>query len=156
MLLIYFGGNLRIMIILGCPEPPVLVPAFMNLLNILKTKGHEVIVSANPAALKLIESADPDKYYLKGVGFQPIDEGLKSKVPVDFIFGFAHNDAAVNYIITYKMIYNVETQALVFGKDFQDELVKTLLDNGVKAEMAKAFHNPTPLNVRIKKIFSEI
>jgi hypothetical protein len=144
------------MIILGCPEPPVLIPSFMNLLSLLKNKGHEIVVSANPAALKLIESADPEKYYLKGVGFQSIDEGLKEKIPVDYIFGFAHNDAAVNYIITYKMVYNIDASAIVFGKDFENELVKILSDNGVKAEMAKAFHNPTPLNVKIKKIISEI
>lgn len=143
------------MIILGCPEPPVLVPSFMFLLNMLKNKGHEIIVSANPAALKLIESVDPEKYYLKGIGFQPIDEGLKNKAEVDYIFGFAHNDAAVNYIITYKMTHNVDTSAIVFGKEFKDELVQILTENGVNAQMARAFHNPTPLNVKLKKIFSE-
>ncbi|MBA2862679.1 DUF1890 domain-containing protein [Methanococcus maripaludis] len=146
---------MRIMIILGCPEPPVLVPSFMFLLNMLKNKGHEIIVSANPAALKLIESVDPEKYYLKGIGFQPIDEGLKNKAEVDYIFGFAHNDAAVNYIITYKMTHNVDTSAIVFGKEFKDELVQILTENGVNAQMARAFHNPTPLNVKLKKIFSE-
>ncbi|WP_459202395.1 DUF1890 family protein [Methanococcus sp. CF] len=146
---------MRIMIILGCPEPPVLIPSFMFLLNMLKNKGHEIIVSANPAALKLIESADPEKYYLKGIGFQPIDEGLKSKVEVDYIFGFAHNDAAVNYIITYKMTHNANASAIVFGKEFNDELLQILTENGVNAETVKAFHNPTPLNVKIKKIFSE-
>jgi len=143
------------MIILGCPEPPVLVPSFMFLLNMLKNKGHEIIVSANPAALKLIESADPEKYYLKGIGFQSIDEGLKNKAEVDYIFGFAHNDAAINYIITYKMTHNVDTSAIVFGKEFNDELLQILTENGVNAEMARAFHNPTPLIVKIKKIFSE-
>ena len=143
------------MIILGCPEPPVLIPAFMFLLNMLKNKGHEIIVSANTAALKLIESVDPEKYYLKGIGFQPIDEGLKNKAEVDYIFGFAHNDAAVNYIITYKMTHNVDASAIVFGKEFNDELLQILAENGVNAEMARAFHNPTPLNVKIKKMFSE-
>jgi len=143
------------MIILGCPEPPVLIPSFMFLLNMLKNKGHEIIVSANPAALKLIESADPEKHYLKGIGFQPIDEGFKIKAEVDHIFGFAHNDAAVNYIITYKMTHNVDTSAIVFGKEFKDELVQLLTENGVNAQMARAFHNPTPLNVKLKKMFSE-
>ncbi|GAA0128642.1 DUF1890 family protein [Methanococcus maripaludis] len=146
---------MRIMIILGCPEPPVLVPAFMFLLNMLKNKGHELIVSANPAALKLIESADPEKYYLTGIGFQPIDEGLKTRAEVDHIIGFAHNDAAVNYIVTYKMTHNVNTSAIVFGKEFNEELLHILTENGVNAEMARAFHNPTPLNVKIKKMFSD-
>jgi hypothetical protein len=143
------------MIILGCPEPPVLIPSFIYLLNMLKNNGHEVVVSANPAALKLIETADPEKYYLKGVGFQNIDEGLKHKFDVDMIIGFAHNDAAVNYIITYKTVYGSKTTALVFGRCINEEFVKSLEEEGIKTFTARAFHNPMPVVVQLKKIVNE-
>ncbi|AEH06093.1 DUF1890 domain-containing protein [Methanothermococcus okinawensis] len=143
---------MKIMIILGCPEPPVLIPSFIYFLNLLKNSGHEVFVSANPAALKLIETADPEKYYLKGVGFQNIDEGLKNKFDVDIIIGFAHNDAAVNYIITYKTVYNSKTMALVFGKNINEEFVKTLEEENIKTFTARAFHNPTPVIVQLKRL----
>jgi len=146
---------LKIMIILGCPEPPVLIPSFIYLLNMLKNNGHEVVVSANPAALKLIETADPEKYYLKGVGFQNIDEGLKHKFDVDMIIGFAHNDAAVNYIITYKTVYGSKTTALVFGRCINEEFVKSLEEEGIKTFTARAFHNPMPVVVQLKKIVNE-
>ena len=143
------------MIILGCPEPPVLIPSFIYLLNMLKNNGHEVVVSANPAALKLIETADPEKYYLKGVGFQNIDEGLKHKFDVDMIIGFAHNDAAVNYIITYKTVYGSKTTALVFGRCINEEFVKSLEEEGIKTFTARAFHNPMPVVVQLKKSVNE-
>ncbi|WP_421077258.1 DUF1890 domain-containing protein [Methanothermococcus sp. Ax23] len=146
---------MKIMIILGCPEPPVLIPSFIYLLNMLKNNGHEVVVSANPAALKLIETADPEKYYLKGVGFQNIDEGLKHKFDVDMIIGFAHNDAAVNYIITYKTVYGSKTTALVFGRCINEEFVKSLEEEGIKTFTARAFHNPMPVVVQLKKIVNE-
>ncbi len=142
------------MILLGCPEPPVLIPSFIYLINILKNKGHEIFVSANPAALKLIETADPEKYYLKGIGFQSIDNGLKHKIDVDLIIGFAHNDAAVNYIITYKTVYGSKTTALVFGKIINDEFIKNLEDENIETYAARAFHNPIPVVVKLKKLVS--
>ena len=144
------------MIILGCPEPPVLIPSFISLLNMLKNNGHEVFVSANPAALKLIETADPEKYYLKGIGFQNIDEGLKNKFDIDMIIGFAHNDAAVNYIITYKAVYKSKTTALVFGKSINEDFVKSLEEEGITTYTARAFHNPTPVVVQLKKLVNNI
>jgi hypothetical protein len=122
----------------------------------LKNNGHEVFVSANPAALKLIETADPEKYYLKGIGFQNIDEGLKNKFDIDMIIGFAHNDAAVNYIITYKAVYKSKTMALVFGRSINEEFVKSLEEEGITTYTARAFHNPTPVVVQLKKLVNNI
>lgn len=149
------GGILRVMVLLGCPEPPVLIPSCISLINMLKEKGCEVVISANPAALKLIESADPEKYYLKNVGAQSIDNGLKSNFPVDLIIGMAHNDAAVNYIITYKSVYGAKTVAMVFGKTINNELIEDLMEEEIPCQSAKAFHNPTPVIVKLKKIVEE-
>ncbi|MBP2171948.1 DUF1890 domain-containing protein [Methanococcus voltae] len=146
---------MNILILLGCPEPPLLIPSFMFLLNLLKSKGHQVYVAGNPSALKLIESADPEHYYLKNVGFQPIDNGLKDKFDVDYIFGLTHNDAGVNYIVTYKMVYNKETSALIFGTGDLGGLTQILDENGIENKSIRAYHNPTPINVILKRIFKE-
>ncbi len=144
------------MILLGCPEPPVLIPSFLYLVNLLKNKGYNVFVSANPAALKLIETADSEKYYINGVGFQNIEEGIKNKIDVDKIISFVHNDAGVHYTITYKMVYNTETISLVFGRTINEEYIKELEEEGIKTYSARAFHNPTPIVVKLKKIVNNI
>lgn len=147
---------MRVMVLLGCPEPPVLIPSCITLINMLKKKNCEIIISANPAALKLLEAADPEKLYLKGVGAQSIDNGLKESFPIDLIIGFAHNDAAINYIITYKKVYNnPKTIGMVFGKSINENFIKDLEEENISSLSARAFHNPTPVIVKLKKIVEE-
>lgn len=144
------------LVIIGCPEPPVLVPSTIYLLNMLKNRGCEVILSANPAALKLLETADPERYYLKGVGFQDIEMGLKNRLEVDAIVGFAHNDAAVNYIISYKSVYDAKTYAIVFGREVKKEYIEDLEEEGITTYSARAFHNPIPIVAKLKEMLREM
>ena len=148
--------SLRVLVIIGCPEPPVLVPSTIYLLNMLKNRGCEVILSANPAALKLLETADPERYYLKGVGFQDIEMGLKNRLEVDAIVGFAHNDAAVNYIISYKSVYDAKTYAIVFGREVKKEYIEDLEEEGITTYSARAFHNPIPIVAKLKEMLREM
>ena len=147
---------MRVLVIIGCPEPPVLVPSTIYLLNMLKNRGCEVILSANPAALKLLETADPERYYLKGVGFQDIEMGLKNRLEVDAIVGFAHNDAAVNYIISYKSVYDAKTYAIVFGREVKKEYIEDLEEEGITTYSARAFHNPIPIVAKLEKMLREM
>ncbi|AXI25641.1 hypothetical protein CFE53_05685 [Methanofervidicoccus sp. A16] len=147
---------MRVLVIIGCPEPPVLVPSTIYLLNMLKNRGCEVILSANPAALKLLETADPERYYLKGVGFQDIEMGLKNRLEVDAIVGFAHNDAAVNYIISYKSVYDAKTYAIVFGREVKKEYIEDLEEEGITTYSARAFHNPIPIVAKLKEMLREM
>jgi len=147
---------LRVLVIIGCPEPPVLIPSTLYLLNMLKNRGCVIILSANPAALKLLETADPERYYLRGVGFQDIEKGLKNRLEVDVIVGFVHNDAAVNYIISYKSVYSVKTYAIVFGRRVKGEYIEDLKDEGIVTYSARAFHNPVPIIVKLKELIEEL
>ncbi|HIQ38456.1 MAG TPA: DUF1890 domain-containing protein [Methanothermococcus okinawensis] len=147
---------MRVLVIIGCPEPPVLIPSTLYLLNMLKNRGCMIILSANPAALKLLETADPERYYLKGVGFQDIEKGLKNRLEVDAIVGFVHNDAAVNYIISYKSVYNAKTYAIVFGRKVKGEYIEDLKEEGIVTYSARAFHNPIPVVVKLKELIEEL
>ncbi|CAB3289401.1 conserved protein of unknown function [Methanocaldococcus lauensis] len=147
---------MRVLILLGCPEPPVLIPSFIYLTNMLKKKDCKVFVSANPAALKLVETADPEKLYIKNVGFQEIDEGLKEVFEVDYIISFVHNDAGVSYTITYMHKYKAKTIGIVFGKKMREDLVNTLKENNVETYFVRAFHNPIPIVVTLKRILENI
>jgi len=148
--------SLRVLVIIGCPEPPVLIPSTLYLLNMLKNRGCVIILSANPAALKLLETADPERYYLRGVGFQDIEKGLKNRLEVDVIVGFVHNDAAVNYIISYKSVYSAKTYAIVFGRRVKGEYIEDLKDEGIVTYSARAFHNPVPIIVKLKELIEEL
>ncbi|HIP35072.1 MAG TPA: DUF1890 domain-containing protein [Methanothermococcus okinawensis] len=147
---------MRVLVIIGCPEPPVLIPSTLYLLNMLKNRGCVIILSANPAALKLLETADPERYYLRGVGFQDIEKGLKNRLEVDVIVGFVHNDAAVNYIISYKSVYSAKTYAIVFGRRVKGEYIEDLKDEGIVTYSARAFHNPVPIIVKLKELIEEL
>ena len=141
-----------ILILLGCPEPPAMIPCSLYLINKLKKKNFKILVSGNHAALKLLDVADIERYYLKGVGCVDIDEGLKELKGVEKIISFVHNDGGVSYTITYKSNYNVETLAILFGKRINLEFKKTLEEYGVKVHPVRAFHNPTPIVKVIDKI----
>ena len=138
--------------VVGCPEPPLLIPSTIYLLNTLKNSGCDVVISANPTALKLLETTDPERYYLKGVGFQDIEKGLKNKLEVDAIVGFVHNDAEVNYTISYKWVYNRKTYAIVFGRNVKREYIEDLEKEGIVTYSARAFHNPLPVVVKLKEL----
>ena len=144
--------SLRVLVVVGCPEPPLLIPSTIYLLNTLKNSGCDVVISANPTALKLLETTDPERYYLKGVGFQDIEKGLKNKLEVDAIVGFVHNDAEVNYTISYKWVYNRKTYAIVFGRIVKREYIEDLEKEGIVTYSARAFHNPLPVVVKLKEL----
>ncbi|AIJ06206.1 hypothetical protein JH146_1364 [Methanocaldococcus bathoardescens] len=147
---------MNILVIVGCPEPPALIPSVLYLISQLKKRGDNVIIAGNHAALKLLEIADNDKYYLKGIGAVDIDEGLKGIEGIDKIISFVHNDGGVSYTVTYKTKYNKDTHAIVFGKQINKDYVETLKNNNIEVYTARAFHNPMPIVNRIKEILMNI
>jgi hypothetical protein len=147
---------MNVLVIVGCPEPPALIPSVLYLINQLKKKGFNVIIAANPAALKLLEVADDDKYYLKGVGAVDIDEGLRGIEGIDKIIAFVHNDGGVSYTATYRAKYGKDTYAIVFGRQINNDYVETLKNSGIEVYTARAFHNPMPIVNRIKQLLNII
>ncbi len=77
----------------------------------------------------------------------------------DLLVGFVHKDAAVSYFVTFYHILNTKSFAIVFEKD-SDLLEKFLNDLKENTDAtlisARAYHNPTPLRVKIDKAFNEL
>lgn len=74
----------------------------------------------------------------------------------DLLIGFVHKDAAVSYFVTFYHILNTKSIAIVFEKD--PDLLEKFLDDlkeNTEADLifARAYHNPTPLRVKIDKAF---
>ena len=70
-----------------------------------------------------------------------------------------HKDAAVSYFVTFYHILNVKSIALVFEKDV--DLLEKFVDDvkeNTESEIisAKAYHNPTPLRVKIDRVIKEL
>ena len=55
----------KAMILLGCPESPTQTAIAIYATHKLSEMNYDVTVVANPAAMKLIDISDPEKYYVK-------------------------------------------------------------------------------------------
>ncbi|WP_423793257.1 DUF1890 family protein [Methanocaldococcus indicus] len=147
-----------ILVIVGCPEPPLLIPSTLYLISQLKKENKEIVIAANFSAIKLLDIADIDKYYLSNVGVVNIDKGLKiiKELNIDKIISFVNKDSEVSYTITYKELLNVDTYAIVFGKSINEDFIKTLEEHNIKVYSARAYHNPMPIVNIIDKIVLEL
>lgn len=149
----------KALMILGCPESPVQVPLAIYTSHKLRKKGFSVTITANPAAIRLVEVADPEGVYTGKL--TDLDSCLNelSGGDYEFLVGFVPNDAAAAYLATFAGILNTETLAVIFERDAEtlEELIDTVMD-GVKAEIiaARAHHNPAPLRVRIDRFLEEL
>ncbi|MDI9624563.1 MAG: DUF1890 domain-containing protein [Methanothermobacter sp.] len=147
------------LIFLGCPESPIQAPLALYLSHKLKEKNYSVTVTANPAALRLLEVADPARSYLDKTSDLDSTLDSLSKGKYDLLFGFIHNDAALAYFITFKSILEIPSIAIIFGRDAK---ILNILEREVKENTdshivsVRAHHNPNPLKVRIDKLLEEL
>ena len=77
----------------------------------------------------------------------------------DLLVGFVHKDAAASYFVTFSQILQTKSIALVFERDA--DLVEEYADmvsQNTDAEVVavRAFHNPTPIKVRLDKVLKEL
>lgn len=149
----------KALMILGCPESPVQVPLAIYTSHKLRKRGFSVTITANPAAIRLVEVADPEGLYAGKL--RDLDSCLNelSEGDYEFLVGFVPNDAAAAYLATFAGILNTETLAVVFERDAEtlEKLVDAVMD-GLEAEIiaARAHHNPAPLRVRIDRFLEEL
>ncbi len=144
----------KALILLGCPEAPSQTPLAVYSTYKLKEIGYDVTIASTPSAMKLLEVSDPEEFYVTSkVDIESCLENLKEK-DYDLLFGFVHKDAATAYFVTFYHILNTESVALVFEKDI-DLLEKFVNDvqESTQSDIisAKAYHNPTPLRVKIDR-----
>jgi hypothetical protein len=146
----------KALILLGCPESPSQTPLALYTAYKLTKMGFEVTVASTPSASKLLEVSDSEEFYVnKKIDLELCLEDLEEK-EYDLLVGFVHKDAAVSYFVTFYHILNTRSFAIVFEKD-SDLLEKFLNDLKENTDAtlisARAYHNPTPLRVKIDKAF---
>jgi hypothetical protein len=146
----------KALILLGCPESPSQTPLALYTAHKLTKIGFEVTVASTPSASKLLEVSDSEGFYVnKKIDLELCLEDLEEK-EYDLLVGFVHKDAAVSYFVTFYHILNTRSIAIVFEKD-SDILEKFLNDLKENTDAtlisARAYHNPTPLRVKIDKAF---
>jgi len=149
----------KVLILLGCPESPSQTPLALYTAHKLTKMGYDVTVASTPSAAKLLEVSDAEEFYVQQkVDLEKCLEDLEEK-DYDILVGFVHKDAAVSYFVTFYHILNARSFAIVFEKD-ADILEKFLSDLKENTDAtlisARAYHNPTPLRVKIDRAFKEL
>ena len=149
----------KVLILLGCPESPSQTPLALYTSHKLTKMGYDVTVASTPSAAKLLEVSDTEEFYVQQkVDLEKCLEDLEEK-DYDILVGFVHKDAAVSYFVTFYHILNARSFAIVFEKD-ADILEKFLSDLKENTDAtlisARAYHNPTPLRVKIDRAFNEL
>lgn len=149
----------KALILLGCPESPSQTPLAIYATYQLELRGLEVTVAGTPSALKLLEISDPNRQYLKHK--TDIESCLNTleEESYDILLGFAHNDAAVSYFISFYHILQVPAISVIFARDpvLLEELEKEVTETTqARIVSARAYHNPTPLKVRLDQAIKEL
>lgn len=149
----------KALILLGCPESPSQTPMAIYAAQKLEKMDYDVTIASTPAASKLLEVSDPDKYYMKNkINIESCLDSLEEGL-YDLLIGFVHKDAAVSYFITFYHILKCESIALVFEKDPEllNDFAEMVEENtDAKIVAVKAFHNPTPLRVKFDRVLKEL
>lgn len=147
------------MILLGCPESPTQTAIAIYATHKLSQMDYDVTVVANPAAMKLIDISDPEKYYVKKR--RNIDRCIDTLNPGDYdlLLGIIHKDAAVAYFVTAYHLLQTKSIALVFERNIElveefTSQIKESTDAIIKS--AKAYHNPNPVKVQLNKALKEL
>ncbi|MDR3291785.1 MAG: DUF1890 domain-containing protein [Methanobrevibacter sp.] len=147
------------LILIGCPEAPSQTPLTLYTSYKLTQMGYNVTIVANPAATKLLEVSDPENHYFNNE--LDIEKALAdlSENSYDLFLGLVHKDAAASYFVTFYHILKTKSIALIFEKDADllEEYVNIINEN-TDAEMvvARVFHNPIPLKVKLDKVLKNL
>jgi len=149
----------KAIILLGCPESPSQSPLTIYAAHQLTEMGYEVTVASTPSAKKLVEVADPVEYYVQNkIDIESCLDNLEEG-EFDLLLGFVAKDAAVSYFVTFYHILNTKSLALVFHRDPEKlENFENSVRENTNADIAsaRAYHNPTPLRVRLDRALDKI
>ncbi|MCK9298887.1 MAG: DUF1890 domain-containing protein [Methanoculleus sp.] len=140
------------LILLGCPQVPVQTSMALYLVHGLKEHGIRPVIAGTVAARKLMEVADPDRYYVSEMTDldAAIDEITGKERDFDLCFVFIHNDSGIAYAGTMAYISKARVYALLFGEHAQD--LAGEIEFPCEVVAAKAVHNPMPLKRKLDKV----
>ncbi|MDR1820787.1 MAG: DUF1890 domain-containing protein [Methanobrevibacter sp.] len=149
----------KALILIGCPEAPSQTPLTLYSSYKLTQMGYDVTIAANPAAIKLLEVSDPENHYFHNkLNIEKALDNLTEN-SYDLLLGFVHKDAAASYFVTFYHILKTKSIALIFEKDADllEDYVNIVSENTeAKMIVARVFHNPTPLKVKLDKALRDL
>ncbi|MDV2480487.1 DUF1890 domain-containing protein [Methanoculleus sp. Wushi-C6] len=140
------------LILLGCPQVPVQTSMALYLVHGLKEHGIRPVVAGTVAARRLMEVADPGRFYLGEMADldETIDEITEKQRDFDLCFVFIHNDSGVAYAGTMAYISKARVYALLFGEHAED--LAGEIEFPCEVVAAKAVHNPMPLKRKLDEV----
>ncbi len=148
----------RALLLLGCPELPVQTSLALYLLSGLRDAGVEVAVAGTDAALSLLTVADPKGYYVDPAELHNLDACIESlaeqRRDFDLCVVFVHSDSGLSYLGTIQSIAKARLVAVIFGRE-ADALAKQI-PFACETLVAKAVHNPVPLQKRLDRLVEEV
>ena len=150
---------MKALVLLGCPETPSQTPLSIYATHKLTQMGYDVTISANPAAKKLVMVSDPEEHYINEMADLEKLLGEINEGDYDLLLGFVHKDAAASFFVTFYHLLNTKSIALVFERDMDlvEEYTNMVAENtDATVVSVRAFHNPTPIKVRLDKALKEL
>ena len=150
---------MKALVLLGCPETPSQTPLSIYATHKLTQMGYDVTIAANPAAKKLVMVSDPENHYINKLTDLEKLLGEVSPGDYDLLLGFVHKDAAASFFITFYHLLNTKSIALVFERDMDlvEEYTNMVTEStDATVVSVRAFHNPTPIKVRLDKALKEL
>lgn len=150
---------MKALVLLGCPETPSQTPLSIYATHKLTKMGYDVTIAANPAAKKLVMVSDPENHYINEMVDLEKLLGEINEGDYDLLLGFVHKDAAASFFVTFYHLLNTKSIALVFERDMDlVEEYTNMVSESTDATVVsvRAFHNPTPIKVRLDKALKEL
>ncbi|MCR5026018.1 MAG: DUF1890 domain-containing protein [Methanobrevibacter sp.] len=150
---------MKALVLLGCPETPSQTPLSIYATHKLTQMGYDVTIAANPAAKKLVMVSDPENHYINKMADLEKLLGEINEGDYDLLLGFVHKDAAASFFVTFYHLLNTKSIALVFERDMDlvEEYTNMVAENtDATVVSVRAFHNPTPIKVRLDKVLKEL
>ena len=150
---------MKALVLLGCHETPSQTPLSIYDTHKLTQMGYDVTIAANPAAKKLVMVSDPENHYINKMADLEKLLGEINEGDFDLLLGFVHKDAAASFFVTFYHLLNTKSIALVFERDMDlvEEYTNMVAENtDATVVSVRAFHNPTPIKVRLDKALKEL
>lgn len=145
----------KALIVLGCPEVPVQNSLAIYAAYQLKKAGYNVLIAGNPAVMKLLMTADPERHYIPVMTTleKLIEDISAGDTGYDLCLSFAHSDAGIAYAATiHYLLPKTRFVTIVFGR--QAEEIANLIDYGGEQIVEIAVHDPMQLKKKMNEVFN--
>jgi hypothetical protein len=149
------GETKRALIVLGCPEVPVQNSLAIYAAYQLKKTGYDVSIAGNPAVMKLLMTADPERHYIPAMKTleKQVEDITAGDNRYDLCLSFAHSDAGISYAATMRyLLPQSRFVTIVFGREAEE--IADLIEYEGEKIVEVAVHNPMLLKKKMNEVFN--